>query len=269
MQIYVAKQNTYLKKSTKPAAELKPGQKHPVPEGKAIKIEQAYETENPNYVKVDLAYGAGTWLAFISHWNRPGEKSTPTKHKVNLQNRSQSMSKTETVEAIVEECRRQGVTMLEQIAYILVTAEYESGFKPVREGYWLSQAERIRLFNRYEGGWRYCGKGYVQLTHRSNYAKYSRIIGLDLVGNPDLVMHVNVALFILVHGCKTGAFTGVKVSDYINSSRIDYWQARKAVNPGEIKYKRYHSRAKKFSNGVHKWVNYLKKYKATRYPWIT
>jgi hypothetical protein len=133
-----------------------------------------------------------------------------------------------TVRAITFECRRQGIGLPTQMAYVLATTEWETAhtFKPVREAYWKTEAWRKANF-RY---WPYYGRGYVQLTWRTNYEKYSRILGIDLVNNPDLAMDGNVALFILVHGFKTGAFTGRKITDYINDSKMDYVGARRCIN---------------------------------------
>lgn len=36
-------------------------------------------------------------------------------------------------------------------------------------------------------GWRYRGRGYIQLTGKANYEKFSEFIGEDCVTNPDLV----------------------------------------------------------------------------------
>lgn len=36
-------------------------------------------------------------------------------------------------------------------------------------------------------GYRYRGRGYIQLTGKSNYARFARFIGEDVVSNPDLV----------------------------------------------------------------------------------
>ena len=44
----------------------------------------------------------------------------------------------------------------------------------------------------------YYGWGYVQLTYRDNYQKYSDLLGLNLVNNPNLVMSPDLYIFILI-----------------------------------------------------------------------
>jgi putative chitinase len=46
------------------------------------------------------------------------------------------------------------------------------------------------------------GRGFVQLTGRANYTQYSREIGQDLVGNPDLANDATVAADLLVRFLK-------------------------------------------------------------------
>jgi len=58
----------------------------------------------------------------------------------------------------------------------------------------------------------------------------SEVLGIDLVSAPDLAMEPQNALFILVHGFKTGAFTGKKISDYINAGKTDFYNARRCIN---------------------------------------
>lgn len=116
-----------------------------------------------------------------------------------------------------------------QIAYVLATTDWETGhtFKPVREAFWKDEEWRRNNLYRY---YPYYGRGFVQLTWEDNYRKYSEILGVDLVNNPDLAMEPLNAAFILVHGFKTGGFTGKKITDYINGDGIDFVNARRCIN---------------------------------------
>ena len=133
-----------------------------------------------------------------------------------------------TIKAIEAECRAQGINLNSQIAYVMATAQWESNqtFQPVREAYWLSEDWRKQNFRYYP----YYGRGYVQLTWKNNYEKYGRMLSLDLVNEPDLAMRPGVALFVLIHGFKTGAFTGRKITDYIDETKTDFIKARRCIN---------------------------------------
>lgn len=134
-----------------------------------------------------------------------------------------------TQRTIIRECKRHGLTLNSQIAYVLATVEHETAntFKPVREAYWLSEEWRRRNLSRY---YPYYGRGYVQITWRANYQAYGDILGVDLVSNPDRVMEPNIALFILVDGMTKGRFTGKKLGTYVNGSKTDFTNARQVVN---------------------------------------
>jgi hypothetical protein len=146
-----------------------------------------------------------------------------------LSNRlTESSTKQEVIEAIKQECKAQGIGLSTQIAYVLATTEWETAqtFQPVREAFWESEEYRRNNFRYYP----YYGRGYVQLTWKENYQKFSTLLGLDLVGSPDLAMEPNTALFILVYGFKTGSFTGRKITDYITSQSTDSINARRCIN---------------------------------------
>ena len=137
-------------------------------------------------------------------------------------------SKAGTIEAIKWGCRAQDIRLNTQIAYVLATAQWETNqtFEPVREAYWLS--EKWRKSNlRYHP---FYGRGFVQLTWKNNYEKYSSILGCDMVTEPDVAMQPGIALFVLVHGFKTGTFTGRKITDYINETKTDFIAARRCIN---------------------------------------
>ena len=141
---------------------------------------------------------------------------------------SDTSTKEDVISAIKNECKAQGIGLNSQIAYVLATTEWETAqtFKPVKEAFWLSEDWRRNNLRYYP----YYGRGYVQITWKENYKKFSDILGIDLVGNPDLAMNPNIALFILVYGFKTGAFTGRKITDYITQQNVNFYDARLCIN---------------------------------------
>jgi len=52
--------------------------------------------------------------------------------------------------------------------------------------------------NNENDGSRYVGRGYNQLTGKGNYEKYGRIVGKDLVSNPDIMLDDDVAAEVAV-----------------------------------------------------------------------
>jgi Putative peptidoglycan binding domain/Chitinase class I len=132
------------------------------------------------------------------------------------------------IQAIAGECQVQEIGSKPQIAYVVATVEWETArtFKPVREAFWKSEAWRRENLRYYP----YYGRGFVQLTWQRNYATYTHLLGVDLVNDPDKAMDPAIALFILVHGFKTGAFTGRKISDYVNDRVTDFINARRCIN---------------------------------------
>lgn len=67
-------------------------------------------------------------------------------------------------------------------------------------------------------GVRFKGRGYPQLTGRTNYDRATKELrtlgfGVDLVANPDLALRPDVSAAILVAGMRKGWFTGRDVDD--------------------------------------------------------
>lgn len=173
-----------------------------------------------------LPIEAGGYVGWVSHqYLEEVQESPPPPAAITSHDFA---TKEGTITAIRTKCQEQGLSLPEQIAYILATVEWETGrtFKPVREAYWKSEEWRRQNLRYYP----YYGRGYVQLTWEANYRKYSQIIGMDLINNPDLALQPDIALFILVHGFKHGTFTGKKLDDYINGSRCDFINARRCIN---------------------------------------
>jgi len=131
------------------------------------------------------------------------------------------------------------------LAYMLATTHHETGrtMQPIKEWgadrYFFSRYDKDggnpalakRLGNIQAGdGVRFCGRGFVQLTGRSNYANWAQKTGRDLTGHPELALDVVVATQILVEGMIAGSFTGKKLGDYFGPGKADWSNARRIIN---------------------------------------
>lgn len=147
-----------------------------------------------------------------------------------------SQSQVNAFEAIDAAWAKYGDGDNRKLAYVLATAWHETGrFKWLKEIWGPTAAQK-----RYEGradlgntvagdGARFMGRGLVQITGRRNYTDWGRRLGLDLLKEPQLAEHLDVAARILVEGMMKGTFTGLKLADYIGA-KADYKEARRVVN---------------------------------------
>ncbi|WP_233117349.1 glycoside hydrolase family 19 protein, partial [Aggregatibacter actinomycetemcomitans] len=140
------------------------------------------------------------------------------------------------------------ICTLPKIAYMLATAKHETGhtFEPVTEkgsvSYFnrydpiLADTERRRKAAKDNGninkgdGFKYRGRGYVQLTWYNNYKRAGSYLGKDLVNNPELALDQKDATKIMIYGMETGMFTGNRMSSYISNNKKDYLNARRIIN---------------------------------------
>lgn len=152
--------------------------------------------------------------------------------------------------AILDEWERRQLIDLRQLAYMLATAKWETDhtMQPISErggvayltkNYDITGARPAlarRNGNTTAGdGVKYCGRGYVQLTWKNNYAMMSKLlksggIAVDLVQNPDLAMRPDIAAFVLFEGMQRGSFTGKRLLDYFTKSGSDWINARRIIN---------------------------------------
>ncbi|HMW39286.1 MAG: hypothetical protein K1X68_13600 [Saprospiraceae bacterium] len=164
--------------------------------------------------------------------------------------RSFQLSNTQLINAslIIMKFQKYGDEDLRKLNYILATAYHESKFYPISE---LRASPGTDTYKRQSAYWDsgFYGRGFVQLTFEDNYRKFAKILGLDLVANPDLALEANVSAFILVYGMMNGVFTGRKLSDYIQYQKVDYVGARKVVN-GQDRADLIASYAQKISQNV-------------------
>lgn len=70
-----------------------------------------------------------------------------------------------------------------------------------------------RMGNAANEGYRYRGRGLIQITGKDNYAKFGKLIGVDLVNDPDKANDPEIAKKILVAFIKELRDKGTDVSD--------------------------------------------------------
>lgn len=128
-------------------------------------------------------------------------------------------------------------------AYMLATVKHECAdrWQPITEYGSVSYFDKYdagtelgrQLGNTQPGdGYNYRGRGYVQLTGRTNYAKMDTELnlGTTLIDTPDKALDPGIAYQVMSVGMQNGFFTGRKLSDYISGSRCDYDNARRIIN---------------------------------------
>lgn len=190
-----------------------------------------------------------------------------------------SQTQVNGMEAILDACDALGVSDNRMVAYILATPMIETGgsFVPIVENLNYSAAGLLQTFPKYftpaqaqtyarqpqrianrayanrmgngdeasGSGWKFRGRGFSQCTGHDNYAKFSKLLNVDLVGNPDLAMSDDIAAKIIVIGMRDGVFTGHKLSNYFEPDSSDWVGARYIVN-GQDKAQQIANYAKSF-----------------------
>lgn len=113
-------------------------------------------------------------------------------------------------------------------AYMLATVQHETAdtYAPVRESFRQTEDWRRRNLRYFP----FYGRGYVQLTWEANYAKAGRLLGVDLVEDPDAALIPAHSYQIMTWGMREGWFTGKKLADYLTPDRTDYVNARRIIN---------------------------------------
>lgn len=138
-----------------------------------------------------------------------------------------SQSQVDGLNFIVVKCEQAGMTYPET-AYTLATVFHETNktMLPIKE----IGSDAYLKSQRY---YPFIGYGYVQLTWEDNYLKMGKLIGVDLVANPEKALEPEIASRIMTEGMLNGLFTGVgfrrkrPVSRY---NKQQYVSARAIIN---------------------------------------
>jgi hypothetical protein len=92
-----------------------------------------------------------------------------------------------------------GLTSLEaEIAAAATVAVETSIFMPIRELH-ADPNRQPELWQAQQHYWPsgFYGRGFIMLTWQENYQRYGELLGLDLVGNPDLLLEPTPAAHVL------------------------------------------------------------------------
>ena len=80
-------------------------------------------------------------------------------------------------------------------------------------------------------GYKYRGRGFVQITWRINYEKFNGINGIDFGLEPEKIMDFDTLIKVTVDGMEKGLFVkGETLSKHINTEKKDYKSARRIIN---------------------------------------
>lgn len=133
------------------------------------------------------------------------------------------------LEVILNEIDAQEITDMRQVAYIMATVWNECRLLSIPE---IRAKEGTEVWKAQERYWKdgFYGRGFCQLTFKENYAKFSPVVGMDLVAEPDLVLLPKIGAKILVVGMKQGMFTGKKLDQFFFDGTAGWYHARSIVN---------------------------------------
>ena len=203
--------------------------------------------------------------SFHSDWTVDEKEENPWRE--NLDSVESSDKQIVTEQRVYDKAVENWITDNRQIAYVLSTVKWESGFKNQPE-IWRWEWKRYWAID--QSTWQaYYGRWFVQLTWKGNYEKFTQIIRnswrdfkdnngniikwseVDLVNNPDMTLQSNdLAAFILMYWMKNWSFTWKKLDDFINSTGTDFYNARSIINWMSSKPKDYADEAKSYLDKI-------------------
>lgn len=151
--------------------------------------------------------------------------------------KSFSQGQVDGLDAFLDYWRGLGINDKRQLAYILATVYHETAttMQPIEEygkGKGKPYAKRIKMNRKPYTNTEniFYGRGHVQLTWYENYQKAGKLLGKDLINNPELMLDLSDSVTVACQGMLTGLFTGKKLSNYFTPKLSDPRNARRIIN---------------------------------------
>lgn len=129
-------------------------------------------------------------------------------------------SQAEIVLGIVKECLKNGINDPTKIAFMIAVAEGESSLNHNAKG------------ARNEGAGNYYGRSLVQITFDYNYKEASKVVGIDLIANPDKVHEPAISTALLVWGVKRGWCGIGGIDKYVTGPNSSLASAYRSIQGG-------------------------------------
>jgi putative chitinase len=153
-----------------------------------------------------------------------------------------SQSQVEGFEAIFDEWRKQSLTDLRWLAYILATVWHETNktMQPIEE-YEKGKGKRYGNREWFDGKLYvdiktiFYGRGHTQNTWRDIYKKltfFAKQKGFDwdFVNKPQLLLEMKPSIWATFFAMQSGLYTGKKLSNYFSKTANDPVEARRIIN---------------------------------------
>ncbi len=149
-------------------------------------------------------------------------------------------------QSLLNAAKAAGISDPTELAQFMAQMAHESGNFRYLQEIWGPTAAQARYEGRKDlgnvqrgDGYRFRGRGYVQLTGRANYRSFGSMIGVDLENNPDIASQPDIAARLAVAYWKTRVKS--KVRDFENTRLVT-----RLINGGfngladrEAKFKKY------------------------------
>lgn len=194
------------------------------------------------------------------HHNKIGwyEKDKDTKEfqktNINTLNNISESNLNKLVKHLIDYYKKSNyVCSIEKLAYILATIRLESYQWKNKEFYGITnedisyeQAEfdygcgnkaknqeraKKNGCEKVGDGYKYRGRGFVQITWKINYKKFNGINGINFEKEPEKMLDFNTQIAVTIEGMEKGLFSkGNTISKYINETKKDYKGARAIIN---------------------------------------
>lgn len=164
------------------------------------------------------------------------------------------------VPAVLKACGDMGVTDCAHIAYMFATAEHEGNFGQHMTEIWKNPPSAAQ--RGYQGkygndkagdGKKYRGRGWVQLTFKSNYQRFGEALGIDLVADPNRAAEPEIASKIMILGMTQLGYRSknLVLSRYGFDEAFQFDQARAIINNDvETREARYHNKTRGVAIGA-------------------